>query len=147
MGMRWNSHAYYARYKQMPKYPTREQGLKIDGADFPVYVIGGVGIPGWVMPHVAIIDKYGLNDAVIAHSPPIRTSETKRRMAHDRRPPAGYVECFRPNVTLGGPEKIRIRPREQPLTADDIRACERRWRGEAPAPAEVHPGEEALDER
>jgi arabinofuranosyltransferase len=52
-------------------------------------------------------------------------------MAHARRPPEGYVACFRPNVRPLAPGGPRIRPREQPLTAAEIRACQEvgRWFG------------------
>ena len=43
-------------------------------------------------------------------------------MAHERRPPEGYIDCFKPNVDLA---LGRVKPR--PLTDDDIRACEDRW--------------------
>ena len=62
------------------------------------------------------------------------------RMAHNRFPPPGYVECFTPNVepriTLdyneGGVQVtsihryIKINPRAEPLTAQKIRECQTR---------------------
>ena len=87
-----------------------------------------------------MIDTLGLNDYVIARS---GARSDSRRMAHDRVPPAGYLECFKPNLDI---ERRRlwkldvaglathrsagfeILPRGTPLTARDIEACEHRWR-------------------
>jgi arabinofuranosyltransferase len=90
-----------------------------------------VGLPGWTLPNVAIIDGFGLNDYIVARAPP-RTD--LRVMAHSRRPPPGYVECFSPNARLieGKPRgTVEVRPRAQPLTDAGIRACEQpsRWLG------------------
>jgi hypothetical protein len=50
-----------------------------------------------------------------------------RKMAHERRPPPGYVDGFRPNVRLeaGGASLI---PRAVPVTAETIRRHEADWR-------------------
>jgi arabinofuranosyltransferase len=81
-----------------------------------------VGMGGWVLPNVAIIDRFGLNDRVVARTPP--DSSLQRLMAHERRPPAGYVECFRPNVTVRA-GSLHVESREEPLTDEDIERCER----------------------
>ena len=43
-------------------------------------------------------------------------------MAHDRGPPEGYVECFRPNVFVHANGKLGLRVRAHELTDDEIRA-------------------------
>ena len=78
----------------------------------------------WVLPHVYIIDKLGLNDYVIARNPKL-TSEM--RMAHERVPPPGYVQCFQANVILGY-RLVTISKRDVPFTADNIIACETKYR-------------------
>jgi arabinofuranosyltransferase len=45
----------------------------------------------------------------------------RRKMAHDRQPPKGYIECFEPNVAEDG----TVRPRV--LTDADVQACEARF--------------------
>ena len=60
-------------------------------------ILYGVGWPGWVLPDVAILDGRGLNDRVVARTAP--PPGKRRHMAHDRKPPPGYVQCFRPNAT------------------------------------------------
>jgi len=50
-----------------------------------------------------------------------------RLMAHERSAPAEYVDAFDVNVAFAGPE-VTIRERARPLTADDVRKIEARWR-------------------
>lgn len=49
--------------------PLRADGARIAWQDFPVHAAEAVGVIGWVLPNVAIIDLHGLNDAVVARSP------------------------------------------------------------------------------
>jgi arabinofuranosyltransferase len=91
--------------------------------DRPIAAEPCVGVVGWELPELAIIDRFGLNDAVIARGPARHGGD--RRMAHDRQPPAGYIECFEPNVHLDR-DLIRIDPRA--LSDERIRACEREYR-------------------
>ena len=104
--------------------PTREEGAKIPWSARAVLYAQTVGVVGWVLPHVALIDRYGLTDRVIAHHPLEAPRAEFRLMAHDRTPPPGYVECFRPNVTIAG-RVATVAERAVPLTDDDIRACSR----------------------
>jgi len=108
--------------------PPREEGLRLPREGHPVTVAGGVGHLAWILPYVAVIDTKGLNDFVVARTPV--PAGAKRKMAHDRNPPPGYVESFRPNVTRVGdhPPRLMVVPRDPPLTADDIRERERYWR-------------------
>jgi arabinofuranosyltransferase len=110
---------------EVATYPSRDEGSRITGEGYPVMAGLAVGVPAWVLPHVNIIDLWGLNDYVIARSDRIPTP--KRQMAHDREPPPGYAECFRPNVFLVGEGKIEVYRRDQELTAAEIEQCERRW--------------------
>jgi arabinofuranosyltransferase len=110
---------------QTAQFITREQGEQMPRADYPVALFWSVGVPSWTMPHVNIIDGFGLNDHVIARTPSTRT--TVRKMAHSRRPPQGYVESYRPNIEIAK-GRMSIGRRAQPLTAEYIAANERRWR-------------------
>jgi arabinofuranosyltransferase len=103
----------------------REEGARISWTDRPVMAAQSVGIFAWSLPHVAILDLFGLSDRVIAHSPPLAGKE--RLMAHDRQPPPGYLECFRPNVWFVPGRGIRFVNRETALTDADIVACEERF--------------------
>jgi arabinofuranosyltransferase len=107
--------------------PPREEGGTIQWTtgDYPVCPAINVGVAGWVMPHVVIIDLLGLNDYVIARTTRLLLGES-RIMAHDRKPPVGYVSAFRPNVLVKR-GKIGIQPRSRELAADEIVAIEREW--------------------
>jgi arabinofuranosyltransferase len=56
------------------------------------------------------------------------TISLTRRMAHERRPPPGYVEAFEPNVEVDDRGVVTVRPRATPMTAERIRAIEAEWR-------------------
>ena len=110
------------------RLPSREEGAKISWDGRPVVAHGNVGLLAWRLPHVAVIDKLGLNDYVVARW---SRRPLKRSMAHERWPPRGYVECFRPNVELLGRKDPRapgvvVTPRE--LDDEEIVRCETWYR-------------------
>jgi arabinofuranosyltransferase len=118
---RHQEHKIFQQY-QAQQLPDRTEGTRVSWDERPVYSMKSVGMGGWVLPNVAIIDRFGLNDRVIARTPP--DPSVQRLMAHERRPPAGYVECFRPNVTVRS-GNLHIEKRDEPLTDSDIERCER----------------------
>jgi arabinofuranosyltransferase len=128
VGMRHQEHKVF-RWAQSGFYPRREDGEAVSGEGIPVLDLGTVGVPGWVLPHVAIIDTFGLNDRVVARGPR-RNGDGERKMAHDRAPPKGYVACFRPNVSIRD-RQVVIRPRT--LTPEQVRRCEERFDPDRPA--------------
>lgn len=103
--------------------PTRELGATIPAEGNPVIVRASVGVPAWVLPHVHVIDYFGLNDWVIARS----RSLAGNLMAHARKPPPGYVESFEENLVVKR-RKIDIIDRDEPMTDERIRAIEAEWR-------------------
>jgi len=190
--------------------PDREQGRRIPGDGLPVIDSVNVGLLAWALPNVAVIDRCGLNDWVVARTPPPRplplpladalpavfarfdgnhdgrldraelhaavvacglamngsyldadtwvaillaihdgdddgalsaaefagvaaSLQPDRLMAHERQPPAGYVAAFRPNVRIT-PAGAVVEPRALPLTAEELRAIERRLRHGIGAP-------------
>jgi arabinofuranosyltransferase len=128
VGVRQTEHK--ALYElQMRMLPPREVGeqLKFDDPwTRPVLVWLTVGVPSWAMPEVAILDGLGLNDRVVARTPLSADQLSHRTMAHDRRPPPGYFECFEPNMTWKA-GKFRLADRKEPLTDERIRECEARF--------------------
>ena len=128
--MRHQEHKVFHEY-QVKIYPSRSEGGRINNNAFPVMREALVGVPGWVYPHVNIIDMFGLNDYVVARSRP-GTVEGKRQMAHERGPPRGYVESYQPNVLHtrrpDGTLSTFHFPRKQRLTAERINQLERQWR-------------------
>lgn len=141
--MRHQEHKIFV-FNQQHYIPERETILRQFSANsaaagaYPVIAYGSVGVLGWRMAPINIIDTTGLNDYVVARNPV--APHQSRMMAHDRIPPAGYAECFSPNVeprvSLDYYESkqqmtsmrryIRISPRAEPLTAEKIRECESR---------------------
>jgi arabinofuranosyltransferase len=101
------------------RLPSREEGSKVRWSDRALMQAGNIGVLGWVLPEVAIIDTAGLTDRIVARSPIDGSRE--RQMAHDRRPPEGYVQCFSPNAKIeGGALVFRARP----LSDEAITGCE-----------------------
>ena len=127
VGLRQSTHALFAEH-QLAHFPTRAQGLRFDARGFPVLAHNAVGVPGWVLPNVAILDTQGLNDAVIARSSPAATLSERRHMAHDRKPPDGYIPCFRPNLFVTAQDVLTVGRRAADLSEAEIRACEARFR-------------------
>ncbi len=121
VGMRHQEHKAFYEH-QVAIYPPREMGLLVAPETHPVLVVGPVGVPAWVLPTVNFIDTYGLNDRVVAQNPV--DPDLFRRMAHERYPPVGYVECFQPNVKLVADNKVVLGART--LTAAMIADCETR---------------------
>lgn len=58
-----------------------------------------VGVVPYSIPDLTIIDIFGLTDRVIARNPVVARNRD-RRLAHDRFPPAGYLESRRINVSV-----------------------------------------------
>ena len=56
-----------------------------------VTAIPTIGIPSYYVPALTVVDTLGLTDATIAHNPTMVPNQY-RGMAHDRRPPPGYLE-------------------------------------------------------
>jgi arabinofuranosyltransferase len=53
-------------------------------------------------------------------------------MAHDRKPPAGYVACFRPNLFVTPEGVLTVGRRATALGDAEIRACEARFGAPTP---------------
>ena len=118
--MRHQEHKIFYEF-MINSLPSREVGLALPDGDYPVLETYSVGVTSWMLPRVNILDGFGLNDYVIARNPELGPQTS---MAHERRAPQGYVECFMPNVILEG-RGIAIAARKVALTAETIVACER----------------------
>ena len=124
VGMRHQEHKIFWKY-QVLIFPSREEGSGIPPDGYPAFLAPAVGVPGWAMPHVNILDTHGLNDYVIARTPV--PDEKVRLMAHSRQAPPGYLESFRPNVSLTR-EGLTLSERKPPLSAQEIIKLETHWR-------------------
>jgi arabinofuranosyltransferase len=125
VGMRHQEHKVFWQ-EQMSKHISRNEGLQMSQEKYLIYATGSVGVPSWVMPHVYIIDEFGLNDYIVARTPII--DDIERLMAHSRRPPKGYIESFRPNVKVSKRKGLIIKERTEPVTIAYIAENERYWR-------------------
>ena len=111
---------------QKHSFPSRSEGMKVYYGNYPIAVKSSVGVLSWVYPKIFFIDRLGLNDYVIARHQRLKPDDKK--MAHERRPPEGYIECFKPNVTIEfRTGRVLIYFRDKELTAEDIIQCESRW--------------------
>lgn len=68
-------------------YGQMERGVFPEGA---LTAMGALGVQSWFLPDLGIVDTLGLTDTVVARNPVAWPNNT-RRMAHDRRPPPGYL--------------------------------------------------------
>ncbi len=80
----------YKAYEHMERGLIPADGLKDSR---------GIGIRFYYLPDLKVIDKNGLTDATVARNPVTRANH-ERIMAHDRRPPPGYLEERGVNVTV-----------------------------------------------
>ncbi|MCK4761447.1 MAG: hypothetical protein KAW12_04545 [Candidatus Aminicenantes bacterium] len=106
--------------------PPREVGRDfLPGEENPVVYSHCAGLSSWVFPRLNIIDYFGLNDYVIARTPLERGK--KREMAHDRKPPPGYIKALQPNLIIRMEGKIELYKRKAPLSDEEVRSIEKRF--------------------
>lgn len=66
-----------------------------------VMTVGPIGVIGYMLPDLTIIDFFGLTDRAVARNPVTRPN-SKRQLAHDRRPPPGYLKSRGVNLEVLG---------------------------------------------
>jgi hypothetical protein len=86
-----------------------------------IWARDAVGFAPYVLPNVTVIDLFGLTDRTIARNP-VTTPNERRVMAHDRKPPPGYLTKRGINIQLGAASRsqgealqhgywaVRVRP-------------------------------------
>jgi arabinofuranosyltransferase len=124
--VRWREHQLF--YKHMTEFfPNRSFDVPSYAGQYPLTAITTVGVGGWTLPNVAIIDSYGLNDYIIARYREKVSQD--RMMAHDRTPPDNYLNSYMPNVLIDkGKRAIYFeRPSQYELTAKRIRELDKYW--------------------
>ncbi len=77
-------------------YENMDRGVIPDDA---LTVAWSIGIYPYYLPDLKVIDMRGLTDAVVARNPVTKPNH-KRVIAHDRRPPPGYLEERGVNFTI-----------------------------------------------
>jgi len=94
-------------------FPERDFSVRQIEDQSPVTAFTSVGVIGWVYPHLNIIDLAGLNDYIIARNPDLIP---RQLMAHERKPPPGYLECFSIEVA----SKVTYNPKDQIAKCETI---------------------------
>ena len=79
-------------------YENMERGIIPDDAVMPA---SAIGIMGYYLSELTVIDVLGLTDAAIARAP-ISIPNEERRLAHDRKPPPGYLKQRGANIIVHG---------------------------------------------
>lgn len=154
---RWliQDHAICKRYQEhkvfrlfeAARYPRERKLAEEWHREHRVYSSKTVGVAGWMLARAHLIDEKGLNDYVIARNSV--DDGRRRRMAHDRQPPPGYLDCYGANRLDQGIGLLRratlaqlarhetpdskFRPKRKPATAEGIETCEYRWRAKIQA--------------
>ena len=90
VGIRALYHRRFARQRirEWSPYEHVERDVIPDDA---VAAMGAIGIPPFYLPALVVVDTYGLTDATVARHP-VKTANRYRIIAHDRRPPPGYLD-------------------------------------------------------
>ena len=77
-------------------YENMERGVIPDDA---LAARSTLGIKSYYLPDLKVIDTRGLTDATVARNP-VTSTNHKRVIAHDRRPPPGYLKERGVNITV-----------------------------------------------
>ena len=91
VGFRSGGHRQFAnnRIREWQPYEEALRGVLL--ADAIMATIRGIGIMPYYVPDLEIIDFHGLTDATVARNP-VTLPNHERTIAHDRRPPPGYLQ-------------------------------------------------------
>ena len=103
VGQRVSTHSRYADrlIRDWSPYEHMDRDTLPDDA---LTAMSAIGIASYYVPALAIVDIYGLTDATVARHP-VEIENRHRRIAHDRRPPPGYLDGRGVNFTIYPPVK------------------------------------------
>ena len=106
VGLRASAHRRFVlpRLRDWSPYEHMDREVIPDDA---VMAMEAIGIPPYYVPALTIVDTYGLTDAAVARHP-VETKNRYRVMAHDRRPPPGYLEERRVNFIIHPPAESAL---------------------------------------
>ena len=132
-----------------------EDALRGKMPEDAVTVHGVLGVRGYYMHNIRIVDYYGLADKIIARNLEVPINE-KRAMAHDRRPPYGYLEQRGGNMSIWPPARSESEALERGRYAlrleEDLwmpfNAVDHQWVQDSfggPGLVSVHDGASAVD--
>ena len=90
VGLRFVTHREYAN-KRIREWQPYEEALRGVIPGDAMTARGDIGIPPYYIADLETVDIYGLTDATVARNP-ITPPSQERVIAHDRRPPPGYLQ-------------------------------------------------------
>ena len=101
VGTRFAEHREFADWgiKAYQRYEKIKPGIIPDDA---VQATGPEGVGYYYLSELTAIAKSGLTDATIARTPSKHKTNRERKIAHDRRPPPGYLEERGVNISIKG---------------------------------------------
>lgn len=119
-GVRYQEHRVFwqARTAEFGAYQGHVDTLFPPDA---VMATGPIGVVGYVLSNLTIIDVFGLTDRTVARNPVTRPN-AKRHVAHDRSPPPGYLEARGVNL-----EVLASSERFGPASEHALRITEGIW--------------------
>jgi len=98
VGLRYHKHRTYAEPLILGFEPYDHVAAHVIPDD-AVVALWGIGVRSYYAPNVTVIDLHGLVDPVVARNPSGRGADD-RVIAHDRKPPPGYLRRRGPNLML-----------------------------------------------
>ena len=90
IGMRFVEHREFAEERMRAWQPYENMDRDLIPGD-AVSAMVSTGIQAYYVPDMTVVDKVGLTDATVARNPVVRPNN-RRHMAHDRRPPPGFLK-------------------------------------------------------
>lgn len=131
IGLRHQEHKILTE-ELLKTFPSREEGSRIKKSDNRLFAWDFVGVAGWVLPEVNIIDLSGQNNKIVSGS--ALKFPDRRLFGHERAVPAGYVQCFNGGSNLyvepfSGKKNLRLL-RAAPLSDGQIKGCENFWKSQ-----------------
>lgn len=103
VGRRVSAHSRFAD-RQIRDWSPYEQMDRDALPDDALTAMSAIGIAPYYVSALAIVDIRGLTDATVARHP-VEIENRHRRIAHDRRPPMGYLDERGVNFTIYPPVK------------------------------------------
>lgn len=130
VGLRHREHKVLTE-EQLKSFPSREEGSRLKKEDARLFAWDFVGVAGWILPEVYVIDTSGQNNWIAANSAQKKLGG-RRLFGHEKDVPPGYVRCFNGGSNIGidpfaGRKNFALL-RSGGLTEGKIKGCENFWK-------------------
>ena len=110
-------------------FPSREKGSRFSKPENFLFAWDFVGVAGWTLPEVIIIDLSGQNNKTIAQAD--FKFQNRRLFGHERKVPDGYVQCFGGQslyIDAFSQKQNLVVKKNLPLSDGKIKGCEDFWK-------------------